>query len=96
MSKAHKASKDVTVDCAGGPLTGWTPIGTDGNYELTNLDLIRDGAGNGACTNGPHTAASASAFGLMVWGLASYASYGYPGGGNAASINTVVIPPIPN
>jgi hypothetical protein len=94
--KGADGFKDVSVDCAGGPLTGWVPIGTDGMYEITNFDLIRDGAGNGSCSNGPHTAASALPFGLMVWGLASYASYGYAGGGNAATINQVVIPPIPN
>ena len=94
--KGANGFKDVTVDCATGPLTGWQPVGSDGLYEITDFDLIRDGGNNGACTNGPHTAASALPFGLMVWGLASYASYGYAGGGNAATINQVVVPPIPN
>jgi hypothetical protein len=49
---------------------------------------------NGTCDNGPHTASSAGPFGLMVWGLDSASSYGYPAGGNIATINTVVVPPM--
>jgi len=85
---------DVNLDCVG-PLSAWQPIGTTGEYEITNIDLIRDGLPNGACNNGPHVADSASGFGLMVWGLDSASSYGYPGGGNATTINTVVVPPVP-
>jgi hypothetical protein len=76
-------------------LTGWQPVGTSGNYEWTTVDLIRGGTGAGTCTNGPHSAKSTAPFGLTVWGLASYASYGYPAGTNIAPINTVVIPPTP-
>lgn len=86
--------EDVNVDCVG-PVAGWHPVGDGTKYEITDVDLVRDGTRNGACANGPHTADSKGAFGLMVWGTAYYASYAYPAGGNAASINTVVVPPVP-
>jgi hypothetical protein len=82
---------DVTLDCAG-TLTGWQPVGAGGQYEITNVDLVRGTAPNGTCNNGPHTAQSTGPFGLMVWGLDSYSSYAYPAGGNVTPINTVVIP----
>ncbi len=85
---------DVNLDCIGA-ISGWQPIGTSGQYEITKVDLIRGGIPNGTCNNGPHSAESASSFGLMVWGLDTYSSYGYPAGGNATTINTVVVPPVP-
>ena len=93
--KSNAGFKDVNVDCLGN-VTGWKPIGASGNYEFTNVDIVRNGQPKGNnCQNGPHTATSDGPFGLTVWGLDSYASYGYPAGGNVASINTVVIPPNP-
>jgi hypothetical protein len=89
--KTSSGFKDVNLDCNGN-LTGWKPVGT--NYEITNIDLIRGGIKNGTCDNGPHTASSAGPFGLMVWGLDSASSYAYPAGGNIATINTVVVPPM--
>lgn len=94
-SKGPKGFEDVTVDCAGGPLTGWQPVGASGQYEMTTFYLVNNGAPNGNCQNGPHKAESKQPFALMVWGLASCASYGYPAGGNAAVINQVVVPPTP-
>jgi len=85
---------DVNLDCVGA-ITGWQPIGTGGQYEVTKVDLIRDGIPNGTCNNGPHSADSPSSFGLMVWGLDTFSSYGYPAGGNATTINTVIVPPVP-
>lgn len=87
--------KDVKLDCAGN-LTGWKPLGTTGDYEYTNVDLIRGGTKNGTCDNGPHSAESANPFTIMVWGLDSASSYAYPAGGNVAPINTVIVPPTPN
>jgi hypothetical protein len=84
---------DVTVDCVG-KLTGWQTIGSNAEFEITNVDLVR-GTPNGNCTNGGHVASSAGPFGLMVWGLDFAASYAYPAGGNVATINTVVVPPLP-
>jgi len=45
----------------------------------------------GNCTNGRHSASSAGAFTIMVWGLANFASYAYPAGGNVGKINPVVV-----
>jgi hypothetical protein len=94
-NKTPNGFSDVTVDCMPQPLTGWQPVGSSGNYEWTTVDLIRGGTGTGTCTNGPHSAKSDGPFGLTVWGLATYASYGYPAGTNIAPINTVIIPPTP-
>ncbi len=86
--------KDVTLDCYG-KVGGWKPVGKSGNYEITNVDLIRLGAPNKGCNNGPHTASSDGRFGIMVWGLDNYSSYAYPAGGSVATINDVVVLPIP-
>jgi hypothetical protein len=86
--------QDVTLDCAGA-LTGWQPVGSEGLYEVTNIDLVRAQTPNGKCNNGPHTASSSAPFGVMVWGLDWYSSYAYPAGGNASPINTVVVTPTP-
>lgn len=92
--RAGGAFADVTLECLG-TLTGWQPVGSSGEFEITNVDLIRNNAPNGVCNNGPQAAESAAPFGLMVWGLSTFASYGYPAGGNASTINTVVVPPVP-
>ncbi len=82
---------DVTVDCLG-TLTGWQPVGDGSEYQITNADLQRINP-VGTCTNGRHTAMSTGAFTIMVWGLATYASYAYPAGGNVGKINSVVVIP---
>ena len=87
--------KDVTLDCAGA-LTNWQPVGANGQYEFTRVDLVANGAPVGGCDNGAHTAESEAPFALTVWGFDSYASYGYPGGMSVKPINTVVVPPTPN
>jgi hypothetical protein len=93
-AKTAAGFKDVKLDCLGGNVSGWQPIGTGGKYEITNVDLIRGGTASGGCTNGPQVASSDGPFGVMVWGEDSYASYAYPAGGNVAAINTVVVPPV--
>jgi hypothetical protein len=94
--KGTAGFQDVSLDCLTAPLTGWKNIDTAGNYQLTNVDLIRGGTQNGTCNNGPHTATSNGAFGVMVWGLDEYSSYAYPAGGNVAPINSVIVPPTPH
>jgi hypothetical protein len=84
---------DVEVECLG-IVSGWTDVGADGEYQVTNVDLVRGGAGVGSCANGRQVAQSAGQFGLTVWGLDQWASYGYPAGGRAAPIHTVVVPPV--
>ncbi len=97
---------DVTLDCAG-PLTGWTPVGSGGQYEYTRIDLSTGNfQGQNGCNNGRHGITSAAPFGLTVWAWGSaatgsgltgfytqYVSYAYPAGQSIAPINVVVVPP---
>ena len=83
--------QDVTIDCLG-VISGWQPVPGSSQYEVTNVDLQRI-TPVGTCTNGRHTASSSGAFNIMVWGLADYASYAYPAGGNVGKINPVVVIP---
>jgi hypothetical protein len=78
----------VTLDCLG-EVSGFSPIGTSGTFEVATVDLIRADVGNGSCANGRHLASSAAPFGLVVWGLDSYSSYAYPAGGNARTLNEI-------
>lgn len=89
---------DVTLDCAGGPLTGWQPVG---DYQYTRIDLTKGDFENaGPCSTGARTMKSKGKFGVWVWGwgspqttsFTSYVSYGYPGGMNVLPINNVTIP----
>ncbi len=84
---------DVTLDCLGAPVSGWTNIDTAGQYQFTNVWLTKAGEPQGACTNGPHFAKSDGQFTITVWGLDSYASYAYPAGANISPINALVVPP---
>ncbi|HUS28448.1 MAG TPA: IgGFc-binding protein [Kofleriaceae bacterium] len=81
--------QDVTVDCLG-VISGWQPVPGSSEYQITNVDLQRV-TPVGTCTNGRHTATSGGAFSIMVWGLATFASYAYPAGGNVGKINPVVV-----
>jgi hypothetical protein len=92
--RGESGFQDVEIDCLG-TIGGWKPLGSDGRYERTDVDLVRDGTPVGTCVNGPHWARSAGRFGLTVWGLAGAASYAYPAGGNAGAINQVRIPAAP-
>jgi len=95
-AKGPNGFADVSLDCMTSPITGWKNIDAAGKYQMTDVDLIRDGTKNGSCDNGPHVATSNGAFGVMVWGLDYCSSYAYPAGGNVAPINTVVLPPTPH
>ncbi|MBI2395296.1 MAG: IgGFc-binding protein [Deltaproteobacteria bacterium] len=92
--KTSSGFADVKLGCLGN-LTGWKPVGTSGKYEVTTVDLVRAGVSVGSCTNGRHVAESAGPFGIVVWGLDTYSSYGYPAGGNAAALSTVTVEPKP-
>ncbi len=92
--KGAQGFQDVSLDCSG-TLSGWRPIGSSGKYEMTNVNLVFGGNKVGSCDNGPHTATSNAPFGLTVWGLDSFSSYGYPAGGNALAINNVTVPAVP-
>jgi hypothetical protein len=103
---ADKAFHDVTLDCAG-TLTGWTPIGSSGTYEITRRDLVRHNfVGQSGCDNGSHESHSDGPYTLTVWGwgtaetgttstgiYSQYTSYAYPAGASVQSINNVVVLP---
>jgi hypothetical protein len=86
--------EDVALDCVG-TLTGWQPVGTSGQYEITNVDLVRGGVTNGTCSNGGHSVSSKAPFGLIIWGLDETSAYVYPAGLRGTPSNSVVVPPTP-
>ena len=88
------AFHDVTVDCLG-TIAGWKAVDSADTYEYARVDLLRavppgTAPDAGTCSNGRHVATSEGAFGLVVYGLDTYSSYGYPAGGNAAVLSGVV------
>ncbi|MDF2696840.1 MAG: hypothetical protein K0S65_5223, partial [Labilithrix sp.] len=90
--------KDVWLDCAGGNLTGFRPIGTRGDYEFVRVDLARDNRsgdqfGESVCQTGLHRMHSDGPFTSTLWGWDQYASYAYPGG--MAQRKLVVNPLVP-
>jgi hypothetical protein len=92
---AAGAFDDVSLDCLTGPVGGWTPVGTSGEYEYAWVDLVVAKVPQGKCDNGYHTIQSPSPFGLTVWGWDQYVSYAYPAGASVQPINTVVVLPTP-
>jgi hypothetical protein len=89
--------QNVTVDCLG-TIGGWKDVGTSGLYQYARVDLLRGVRPGtmpegGSCGNGRHVASSQGPFGLVVYGLDTYASYAYPAGGNAAVLSGVVVQP---
>ncbi len=84
---------DVEVACLG-TVGDWEPVGNDGQFEYAHVELFRDGVGSvAACETSQHLASSSGSFGVTVWGTDSFASYGYPAGGNLQSINTIDVDP---
>ena len=88
-SQGANGFEDVELDCYG-VVGGWQPVGNEGLYEVAHLDLYRGGVGQ--CAESQQQAWSAAPFGITVWGVDYYASYGYPAGGNARTINEIVVP----
>jgi hypothetical protein len=77
--------EDVMLECAGGALAGWQPIGVSGRFEFRRVDLIRAaGPGEvfpaGTCTSGLQRMNSKGPFTATLWGWGRTASYAYPGG----------------
>ncbi len=93
-AKGKAGFQNVNVACSGN-VSGFTSIGTGGDFEYAYVSLVKDGTGVGGCKNGPQSASSAGSFGITVWGLGPAASYAYPAGGNVATINQVVVPAVP-
>ncbi len=79
---------DVEVDCLGA-IGDWRPLGTDGTSEYTWVRLTKDKRGVGGCGYGRHEASSDGPFGLYVWGVDSFASYGFPAGAGSRPTSTV-------
>ena len=92
-SKGASGFAPVNVDCLGA-VSVWRDIGTQGRYQMADVDLVRNNVPNGACENGHHVAESKQPFGLIVWGLDHFASYAYPAGSGAAQLNEVVVTPV--
>ncbi len=87
------AFQPVTIDCMG-PIDGWQPVGTAGDYEVAHVNLFLGGTGAvPACETSQQRASSEGNFGITVWGIDAFASYGYPAGGSLAPINEVEILP---
>jgi IgGFc binding protein len=93
-TKKNGAFSDVNLDCLGGPVTGWQPVG---DYEITYVKLVDHWMPQNGCNNGVHTMDSAAPFGVWVWGWGSedtntgWVSYGYPAGEGVLPINDVII-----
>jgi hypothetical protein len=83
---------DVLLDCTG-PLGGWLPVGTSGQFEVAHVDLRRAGAPVGGCDNGRHEMASSVPFGVTVWGTDKDVSYAWPAGASVRTINPIVVIP---
>lgn len=89
------AFQDVKIDCLEGPLTAWQPVGSQGNWQFTRVELQRDGQPIGDCDFGAHTVSSRGPISVTVWGMDDSASYAYPAGAGVRKINTVnVINPL--
>jgi len=88
-TKGNADFADVELACYG-IVDGWMPVGNEGVYEVAHLDLYRGGVGD--CAQSQQEAWSNLPFGVTVWGVDHYASYGYPAGGNARTINDLVVP----
>lgn len=90
-AKKDGAFADVTVECLGA-VTGWMPVGAQGEYEVAHVDLERGDVPVAGCGTSRHLAESEGPFGVVVWGTDSAASYGYPAGSDISKINEVELP----
>lgn len=84
---------DVELECLG-TLEGWQPVGTEGDFEVAHVHVVRGTLPLGTCSTSRHIASSREPFGVVVWGTDDAASYAYPAGGNLAAVNGVIVPPI--
>jgi IgGFc binding protein len=82
--------KPVILECAG-ELTGFQPLGTDGEYELAWVTLTQgylpQSFAKGQCGYGRQEAVSEAPFSITVWGVGIAASYGYVAGTGVRPIN---------
>ncbi len=88
--------QDVELACAAGPVTGFLPVGTSGEYEIAWVQTTKESrpqtVGTGECGYGRHEARSNGPFSVSVWGMGFTASYGYAGGMGSRPVNDVKVP----
>ena len=95
---AGGAFKDVWLECAGGMLPDFKPIGTRGEYEYTRVDLSRNRGpgqafGDSVCTVGLQRMKSDGPFSATLWGWSQWTSYAYPSGqAQRKLVNTPLVP----
>lgn len=88
--KTSNGFMPVELECAG-EISGWTPLGSSGEYEYTWVALTKgydpQSFPKGKCGTGRHEAHSAGPFSVTVWGTGIATSYGYAGGMGSRPIN---------
>ncbi|MDB5217512.1 MAG: hypothetical protein JWO86_5439 [Myxococcaceae bacterium] len=81
----------VELDCAAGPIDGFAPLGTSGEFEYAWVSLtngyVPQKIGKGECGYGRQGAHSDGPFAITVWGMSQDSSYGYVGGTGLRPIN---------
>ncbi len=94
--KTAKGFLPVELECAGGPIEGFQPVGTSGEFEYAWVSLttgaLPEKFAKGSCGYGRQEAHSDGPFSVTVWGLGNYASYGYLAGTGLRPINDVAPP----
>lgn len=59
--KVDGSFSDVDLACMG-TITGWTPVGTSGEFEMAQVAIVEEGVSVGGCVNGRHETSSAATF----------------------------------
>ena len=77
--------KDVTLECLGGPVPNFHPVGTRGDYEFARVDLSVEKkpgfkSADRTCYYGAHRLRSDAPFTATLWGWDAVASYAFPSG----------------
>src|SRR5262249_49513333 len=75
--KGPAGFSDVNIECLGN-VTGWQPVGTTGQYQYAQVDLVRGTTPVALCKTSRQAATSEGKFGITVWGTDWFSSYGYP------------------
>jgi hypothetical protein len=94
--KTARGFLPVELECAGGAITDFHPLGTVAEYEYAWVQLTHDSlpqkVANGECGYGRHEARSEGPFSITVWGVGHTASYAYAGGAGSRPINDAKAP----
>jgi hypothetical protein len=81
--------QDVTLDCLPDALSAWQPIGSQGKYRFTRVELENGGQAVDACDYGAHNIASRGPISVTVWEMDDSTSLAYPAGAGIRRINSV-------